>query len=184
MRKFSIFPLTGTSHFPFSNKSRGFTLIELLTVVTILGVIGTIVIAVITLTLRGTKKTDLLELGRQNGDTALSQIVKNIRYAQSLNDPTTCVPTTTVSSITVTSLSDNAQTTFACRNNTIASNSAALIDTNSLTVSSCSFVCSQANAATPPTITIHYTLAPKNANSFVETNFTLPFQTSVTMRNH
>lgn len=162
----------------------GFTLIELLTVLAVLGVIGTIVIAVITITLRGTKKSDLLEVGRQNGETALSQIVKSIRYAQTLNDPTSCVGSTTVNAITITSLSDNAQTTYACVNNTIASNSASLIDSNSLTISNCSFVCSQATSGDPPTITITYTLTPKNTSSFFETNFTLPFQTSVTMRNY
>lgn len=165
-------------------KQKGFTLIELLTVLTILGVIGTIVVAVITMTLRGTKKSDLLEVGRQNGDTALSQIVKGIRYASTLNSPSTCIPAATVPSITVTSLTDSAQTTYACVNNTIASNSASLVDTNSLTVSNCSFVCSQTQTGAPPTITISYTLQPKTSSSFVETNFNLPFQTSVTMRNH
>ncbi|MGI8420492.1 MAG: type II secretion system protein [Candidatus Levyibacteriota bacterium] len=162
---------------------KGFTLIELLTVLTILGVIGTIVVAIVTMTLRGSKKSDMLENARQNGDTALSQMVKGIRYADSMNNPASCVGTTTVSSITFTSLSDNAQTTYACANNTISSNSASLIDTSTLTVTNCSFVCSQSSVTVPPTITIQYTLSPKTASSLVENNFTVPFQSSVTMRN-
>ncbi|MGH7204156.1 MAG: prepilin-type N-terminal cleavage/methylation domain-containing protein [Candidatus Levyibacteriota bacterium] len=176
MRKFLPFKVTYA-------KSQGFTLIELLTVLTILGVIGIIVVAIVTMTLRGSKKSDMLENARQNGDNALSQVVKGIRYADSINDPTSCVSTTTVSSITVTSLSDNAQTTFACANNTISSNSASLIDTSTLSVTNCSFVCSQSSSAVPPTITIQYTLSPKTTNNLVENNFSVPFQSSVTMRN-
>lgn len=163
---------------------RGFTLIELLTVIGILSIIGAIVVSVLSLTLRGTKKSDLLEVARQNGDTALSQMVKNVRYAKSLNTPSSCVPATTTQSVTITSLSDNAQTTLSCSGGTVSSNSASLIDTTTLTVSACSFVCTQTTVYDPPTITIKYTLAPKSSGSFSETNFLLPFQSSVTMRNY
>lgn len=168
----------------FSKNNKGFTLIELLTVIAILGVIGTIVVAVITMTLRGTKKADLLDTARQNGDTALSQMVKSIRYAKSLDDPTSCVDESTINSITVTSLAANSQITYACENDTIASNGASLIDNSVIKVSNCSFVCKQETVSDPPTVTILYTLEPKVRSDFIETNFTLPFQTSVTMRNY
>lgn len=167
----------------FSKDSKGFTLIELITVIAILGVIATIVVGVITITLRGTKKSDLLDSARQNGDTALSQIVKNIRYAKSLDSPTSCVGGTTVDSIMVTSINDD-KTTYACVNNMITANNESLLDASVLSVANCSFVCSQSATGNPPTITIKYTLTPKNPTNFVETNFTLPFQTSVTMRNY
>ncbi len=167
---------------------KGFTLIELLTVISIMGVIGAIVVSVITITLRGSAKTDLMEYARQNSDAALSQMVKSIRYAASLNNPVSCVPSVTVSAITITSLTDYAKTTYSCAGGTISSNSATasepLIDTNSLKVSACSFVCSQPTLNDPPTITILYTVSPKIAGNFAETNFTIPFQTSVTMRNY
>jgi prepilin-type N-terminal cleavage/methylation domain-containing protein len=165
-------------------KNKGFTLIEILMVIGLLSIIGTIAVTVITITLRSAKKTDLLNFANQNGDAALSQMVKNIRYAQTLNSPATCVPTTTVSSITITSFSDHQQTTYSCAGNTISSNSASLLDTNSLTVSSCSFVCSQSSALVPPIITIQYVLAPKTAGNFADSNFSLPFQSSVTLRNY
>ena len=57
-------------------KTKGFTLIELMTVIGILAVIGTIAVSVITITLRGTKKTDLLETAQQNSDTALPKWLK------------------------------------------------------------------------------------------------------------
>src|SRR6267154_766889 len=95
-------------------KSRGFTLIELLTVVGIVSIIGTIVVAILSVTLRATKKSDLLESARQNGDVALSQMVRSIRYAQSLDSPAACVPTASVSAVTITSFADKAQTTYVC----------------------------------------------------------------------
>lgn len=169
-----------------SHSSKGFTLIELLTVITILSVIGTIVVTVITITFRGTRKADLLENARQNGDTALSLMVKNIRYAKSLDAPASCVPppaSVTTSSIKITSLLDNQQTIYSCSGSTIASNGASLFDTNSLKVTSCSFVCTQPTLLDPPTITIQYTLSPAKPGSFTETKFTVPFQSSVTLRN-
>jgi prepilin-type N-terminal cleavage/methylation domain-containing protein len=164
----------------------GFTLIELLTVIGILTVIGTIAVGVITVTLRGTRKTDLLEFARQDGSSALSQMVNSIRYAETLNAPASCVPTTTGNSVTISSLSDHAQTTYSCSGATIASNGASLIDTSSISVkaNSCSFVCAQPNTTDPPTITIQFTLVPAHPGGFAETNFTLPFQTTVTMRNY
>lgn len=179
LKKLSIFNSLFSNH-------EGFTLIELLTVIGIMGTLGTIVVLILSVTLRGTRKSDLLETARQNGDVALSQMIRSIRYAQSLDNPITCVPTASVSAITVTSFSDKGQTTYACvngANSTISSNSASLFDTTSLNVSSCYFTCSQPTTIDPPTITIQFTLSPKTTGIFSETNFTLPFQSSVTMRN-
>ena len=178
MKKLSLFN-------PKFSDSKGFTLIEMLMVIGILSVIGTVAVTVITITLRGAKKTDLLNFANQNGDAALSQMVKSIRYA-TLTTPASCVTTTTTSSITITSLLDHQPTTYSCANGTISSNSASLLDTNSLQVVSCAstFVCSQPSALVPPIITIQYVLAPKIGGSFEETNFRLPFQSSVTLRNY
>ena len=49
-------------------------------------------------------------------------MVKDIRYATSLNTPATCVPTTTVPSITITSVSTQTQTTYSCNAGTITDN--------------------------------------------------------------
>jgi prepilin-type N-terminal cleavage/methylation domain-containing protein len=169
MKKFSI--------------SKGFTLIEILTVISILSVIGAITVSVITITLRTTKKSDVLEIARQESDTALTQMVKNIRYAQSLDNPTSCVTSSSVNSITVTSVTTRIQTTYSCTAGTIKANNISLFNTNALQVTSCSFVCTQPTLNDPPTITIQYTLKPASTGVFSETNFTLPFQSSVTMRN-
>jgi prepilin-type N-terminal cleavage/methylation domain-containing protein len=174
MRKFSIFK------FQFS---QGFTLIEILTVISILAVIGSITVAVITVTLRTTKKSDLIEAARNDSDTALTQMVKSIRYAASLDNPASCVPSKTVASITFTSVTTHLQTTYDCNAGTIKSNGTSLFNTNAFQVTSCSFVCTQPTLNDPPTITIQYTLQPASGGFFAETNFSLPFESSVTMRN-
>ena len=167
-----------TSHF---SSQRGYTLIELLTVI---GILSVIVVSVVFISLRGSQKSDKLETVRQGGDTALSQMVRSIRYAKTLNTPASCVPAVNSSSITITSLQDNGQTTYSCNANTISSNSASLIDTNAVSVTACSFTCSQQRVSDPPTIQIQFSLSAKNSNSFTETQATIPFQTSVTLRNY
>jgi len=163
---------------------KGFTLIEILTVIGILGVIGAITTGVITITLRGTKKSDLMEVARQESDTALTQMVKTIRYAQSLDSPTSCMPSPqTVSSIQVSAVGTHVQTTYTCGAGSIQSNGISLFNTNAVTVNSCSFVCTQPTLNDPSTITIKYTLSQASGGNFAESSFSLPFETSVTMRN-
>ena len=112
-------------------------------------------------------------------------MVRTIRYAKSLDDPASCVPSTTQSSITISGFDEN-QTKLSCpagASTAITSNSASLTDDTAISVSACSFTCTQPTTVDPPTITIQFTLTSKNQNNLVETTGTLPFQTSVTMRN-
>jgi len=167
------------------SKLQGFTLIELLIAIGVMVTVSTIALTILTVILRSSEKANLMLQLKQNGNAALSQMVDAIRYAKSLDSPASCMPSVTLTppSLTITSLQDNGQTTYACSANTISSNSASLIDTNAFTVSSCSFVCSQSSADTPPTITIQFTLQTKTQNNFVETTASLPFESAVTLRN-
>lgn len=165
---------------------RGFTLVEVLVVISLIGIIGTLVVAVLSITLRGSQKADVIAVTRQNGNLALSQMTKQIRFAKSIDSPSSCIPSVTSTSITITSFTDGDQTTFACPTSLdsgITSNSASLMDANAVSVESCSFICSQANSQDPPTVTIEFTLIPFVENQFTEAQTSLPFQTSVTMRN-
>src|SRR6476620_10997524 len=74
----------------------GFTLIELL-----IAVVGTIAVSVLSFTLRGSKKSDSIEVIRQSGDAALSKMVRTIRYAKSLDSPS-CNPAAVKQAISVT----------------------------------------------------------------------------------
>ncbi len=168
-------------------RGSGFTLIELLLAIAIFAVIGTVSLSILFMTLRAGKKSDLLIVLKQSGSAAMSQVVKNIRYAKSLDSPNSCTSTVVSQQITVTSILDNGSTTFQCTSvspNTIASNGASLIDTSVAVVTDCAFTCTQSTVNDPPTINFVFKLSSKNATSLVETQASIPFQTSVTMRNY
>ena len=169
-------------------KIRGFTLTELLIAIAVFATTGTIILSILFVTLRTSSKSEKLVILKQNGNTAVSQIVKHIRYAKSLDSPASCPvsPGPALTSITITSVLDNGKTTFSCEVGppaTIASNSASLVDTNSVVVTQCSFTCSQPTLNDPPTINFSITLDAKSTNNLVETTGSIPFQTSVIMRN-
>ncbi len=171
----------------------GFTLIEMLAVMVVFASIGTIIISTIFISLRGSKKSDSVTSVRQNGNFALSQMVKTIRYAKTLDNPYPCVlpppptPVPSYQSITVTGY-DNSQTTFTCTTGlagTISQNNQSLLDTSSsgVSVSSCSITCSQNSESTPPTVSISFTLSPRTGAGSADASTAIPFETSVTLRN-
>jgi len=79
---------------------------------------------------------------------------------------------------------DGGQTTFSCDTSGIASNSASLIDTSSVDVSSCYFTCTQSDTFFPPNIGINFTLTQKGNPQFFENKASATFQTSVSVRNY
>jgi prepilin-type N-terminal cleavage/methylation domain-containing protein len=169
-----------------NKQSTGFTLLEVLISIGVFAAISSIIVTVLFISFRASKKSEVVVSLKQNGDSVLSQIVKSIRYAQSLDNPVSCTTPVTRSSITITSILDNAQTTFSCpvgAATSISSNSAALLDSSIVAVSACSFTCSQPTINDPPTITVEFTLSARNTTNFVETTGAIPFQTAVTLRN-
>lgn len=149
--------------------------------------ISSIIVSVLFISFRTSKKSESLVVLKQNGNAAMSQMVNSIRYAQSLDDPISCVTPVTQSEITITSAFDGGQTTFSCPNNTsdaIASNGAALLDTGVVEISTCSFVCSQTTLNDPPTITIQYYLDMIDTTTANDKRAGISFQTAVTLRNY
>ena len=163
---------------------RGYTLIELLSVIAIFAIVGAIVVSIMAFTLRGSKKSDLTESVRESGNAALSQMVRVIRYTQSIDSPVSCAPSSTTSGITFTSMA-GVQTALVCdaTAKTITSNGVSVLDTTSVLVQSCSFTCRQPTNDDIPSVTIQFTLKSNNTTSFFENSVTLPFQTTVTLRN-
>lgn len=168
--------------------TKGFTLVEFLIVTAILGIIGSVVLSVLFTTFRVSKKADSLVELRQTGDSVISQVVKNIRYAKSLDFPTSCVGGVISPYITVTSIVDNSQTTFSCEASAvggkIASNGASLIDDRRITAANCFFSCTQDSISDPPIINFSFRLQLLNDTSFSETQAFVPFQASVILRNY
>jgi prepilin-type N-terminal cleavage/methylation domain-containing protein len=170
-------------------KNKGFTLIELLVVISIFVILTTIILSTLIVVLRGSKNSDSLILVKQNGNYAMTQMIRMIRFAKSLDSPVTC-DSTPLNSITITTFDLN-QTTFSCpvdslpTPNFIASNSAnstKLTNMQTVGVSTCSFVCTQSSTG-PPLIKITFSLKKINSNGLPEGDVTIPFQSSVTMRN-
>ncbi len=161
----------------------GFTLIEMVVVLFVFVSISGIIAAIFFVALRSTKKTDLILSVRENGNHAINQMSRMIRYAKDISAPASCTPAqTNLSQITIDS-EDGGITTFACTGTSIASNTANLIDINTVAVAQCSFACSQVNINTPPIIDIMFTLKQKGAAQLYENQSTIPFNTSVSLRN-
>jgi type II secretory pathway pseudopilin PulG len=183
--------------------SKGFTLVELLSSIIVLVAVGSVIAGIITSSLRGTNKTTTIENIRQNGNYTLAQMSKNIEYAQvfnglsndGVNYVTSCpfslastpaAVTTNYNFIKVTPL-NSSLITYSCTSSpvSITANSSPLIDTNVVSLISCTLSCVQAKATDIPIIKIGFTLGPRNSNNLVE-NSTPPilFETSVTIRNY
>lgn len=184
---------------------KGFTLVELLVVVTVLITVGIVSVQIITSSLRGTNKTNLIDTVRQNGNYAISQMAKAIQYSEeflglspddsagsytrvcpsSPDDPP--VPVNTSYKYIKIKPFNEEIIAYGCgiAGDAITSNGSPLINTSSVKVSDCSISCTQAGVVDTPIITVFFKLEPKNPGTLFE-QFLLPitFQTSVTMRNY
>lgn len=166
--------------------SAGFTLVELLVSSAIFITTSTIIVTVLFIAFRVNQRTEITLSVKNNGNNALSQMVNSIKYAKRLDNPVSCTTSPVVQQITFTSAFDNGQTTLSCGTgaaSSIASNGASLINTNAVTVQSCTFTCRQTSINDAPTITIQFSLTSKTYVGTSESQTVLPFQTAVTMRN-
>jgi prepilin-type N-terminal cleavage/methylation domain-containing protein len=165
---------------------KGFTLLEVLVVLVIFLTVGGTVVSVLSIALRGAKKTDVVMSVKQNGDFALNEMIRSIRYASDLTSPAVCYPPVSANSVSIVSNSDYQTTQYSCPadpTGPISSNSAALIDTSAVKVTSCSFTCSQPVTGGPPNINIKFTLTSLGQTNFFESQSTRPFESTVTLRN-
>ncbi|MDO8658022.1 MAG: type II secretion system protein [Candidatus Levybacteria bacterium] len=184
----------------------GFTLIELLVVIGIMVFVGGMIGSILFSSLRGTNKTNTITVVRQNGSFAITQMAKMIRNAREFNGVSTdgstfvtdcskiVAPTPSPAYVSITSF-DGGTTTFSCCSSTITSSSASLssvcspgnytelIDTNVVKLDSCSFSCTQSGTFDYPNIGINFSLSAQGTNLPPEKSATIPFQTSIILRN-
>lgn len=186
------------------NSQSGYTLIELLAVIIILVTVGGLITSILVTSLRGGNKSNTTNEVRENGNYIISQMSKMITFAKSFDGVSTdgtpnsyvanCIVTqpppptpapapVSYQYIKITSF-DGGQTVFSCNGSAIASNGASLINVSNLSVSACSFLCTQTNLLSSPTIDINFTLSKAAAGLFVENQSKIIFQTSVTPRNN
>lgn len=168
-----------------AESTKGFTLVELLVVSGVFIIITTSVVSILFIVLRGIKKSDSIRIVRQNGEQAMAQMVRMMRFAESLDGP---CPFTDSQSVTITEV-NFFQTTFTCPStspvsppNYISSNGAELTNKDTVIVQECFFSCAQ-QAGSSPTIGISFTLSKLNLSSLPEEDTRISFKNSVTLRN-
>lgn len=159
-------------------EKRGFTLIEILVVFGILAIISVVASNMFFAVLRGTTKTKSMQLIKQNGDYAISLMVRMIRNARSIS-------TYTPSSLTIIN-PDGGTTIFSCVNNVITSNSASLISTE-VKVVSCIAVFTVTDGEpgiSPDTVAIDFDLSQVGVTDRPEEQAQVKFKTTVSLRNY
>ncbi len=194
-----------------SELNRGFTLVELLASIIVFVAVGVVISGIVTSTLRGTNKTNVIENIRQNGNYTLAQISKNIEYAASFGGlstngvtyvtscpfsttPTPAPTTTPYNFIKIIPLNGDpiiynctgSTLTIATLNGTTTPTPTPLIDTNYFSFTGCTLSCTQTRSTDIPIIGIGFSLGSKIPNNGLVENSSPPiiFQTSVTIRNY
>lgn len=92
--------------------NKGFTLAEILVVMAITAIVGTILVAIFTNTLRGSNKSQILAVIKQNGQAALENMDKTIRNADNVICPKIISPATSASSDTLVIVKNGLYTRF------------------------------------------------------------------------
>ncbi len=168
--------------------SFGFTLIELLVATALIITATTIVVAILTSSLRGVNKTTISEEVRQNGNSAIGRMSRVLQFAESFQDSSTdglaytpaC--TTGVNYQSIRIKSGGLLRTLSCQN--LSLDASPLIDTAKVQVvaGSCRFTCAQDNSNVSPVIGIYFSLS-EAVTSTPEKSALINFSTTVKMRN-
>lgn len=155
---------------------RGFTLIELLVVIGVFGAVSALVVGILLSTLGSSEKTSTLDFVRQNGDFAMSTMTRSIREGELASS---CSGNMT--SLSIAKSGSIIRYSCDAANKRITSDSTSLTSTQ-IAVQSCSFSCTRVGVS-PPVITIKFNLVPAGATTFPESQASVDFETSVTLRN-
>jgi len=158
---------------------KGLSLIEILIVITIFAVIGLLSTRSVFLTLRSAKKSDSMIRVRENVNYSFSVIERQLRNAESI----TC-PNPSFNRLDYISLEGTA-TSFACatsgQDKYVASGSGRLTSSD-ITVTNCSFTCTQADINNPPYVNIIVEAEDNISQS--EEKGRVSIQTQIVLRNY
>lgn len=181
----------------------GFTLIEVLVASSIVIAASTIVVGIITTTFRTSNKTISIEQIRENGNFAVSQITKEIQFADAFNGvsdngsefDTTCISGTSYRYVqvrtgvdikTISCLDDSGTTEgIYLKKNDQAARS--LISSENVVIEggTCSITCSLGEGSVSPVIGISFDLSLSDSfkANLPEGASATNFSTSIKMRN-
>lgn len=197
----------------YSAINRGFTIIELLIVMLILVIVGGLMTSIFVVSLRSTNKSNNLATVRQNGNGAIEQMSRKLRYATKIVGLGNTLPVTTLDSnpglcsdgsvdldpsqyykmisFETENPDPNIDTpilnTFSCNDSdgTIDIDTDAITDKLHTSVQNCSFSCIQQPSGS--TVNIYFKMSDKNGGTSTEINENvvtpITFSTSVTLRN-
>lgn len=158
---------------------KGFSLIEILIVISIFAVVGILSTRAILLTMRGAKKSDSLVRVRENVNYALSIIERQVRNSESV-----ICSTSTPTLINYISL-EGTPATFSCvtsgTDKYIASGSAR-ITSSDVSITSCSFSCTQVDANKPSIIKVSVVAEDLTSTSVEKGSVTA--ETEIVTRNY
>lgn len=139
------------------SESNGFSLIEMLVVMAVFAVLTVVMTQVLFVTIRGSKKSDATVRVRQNLESAVSSMERQLHNAV---DVPVC-PNPDVSTLTLEDI-NNETTIFSCinigNNGYIASNSARLTSTE-IIITSCSITCAGGGTSGTKSVLLNITAA-------------------------
>ena len=167
----------------------GFTLIEMLVVMTIVGILGSMLVVIFVNVLRGSSKSNSQIILRQNGNYALSQIASIVRYSKNVISPVCSVSDPVAGNILEVTAVDDRQMTYTCPASSLQTitvndgvTTSPLFDIATVSISSCSFTCIQQGPVSSPVIGIQFVLA-RTSGTLPNTSATSPFSTTISLRN-
>lgn len=178
-------------------KSEGLTLVELLVSMAVMITSATIVVAIITASLRGASKTNVSEDLRQSGNSALAQISKIIQFSDNFESAVVAdegnegeietVCSAESDNYSEINIDDNgASKKISCSVDIngvidVQIDDTSVLDLNKVTVNECRLTCSQADSTTSPIIGIYFEL--QSANDLEDKSGSVVFEKSVKIRN-
>lgn len=179
-------------------KQSGFSLVEAIVVLGILVIIGSIITGILYTTLRSANKSKIINAASLSGNYALSVITDIVNSSSQITamggtplDATyNCTNAGGISAQSITlQRTDGGVTTLSCSGNTIASNSASLIDTSLVQAdtsnpSACYYKCSQSSLYSDPIIEVGFSLTQIAANASEENRVSIDFKTDIDMKNY
>lgn len=167
----------------------GFSLIELLVGIAIIITTSTIVLSIIVSSFRISSKTTASSTVRQNGNYALAQMTRQLKFADSFQgahragSPVIDNPCGVGVDYDQVDIKQNKEdVSIVCSDDEISVDGENSIDTNNIQIGSCSLTCSQAGSE-GPVITIDFDLAIGDADTAIEDRASIDFSTTVKMRN-
>ncbi len=160
---------------------RGFTLIETILTVGIFGIITMVIVTVLVTSLRSALKTDLSNRAKQVGNTLLTVMSRYLHNATSINSCS--------NNIVAYTKDDGSSASFECKDNdgnpgngyeTIWSSGAVVLNS----VYSVNELCQITCVGTPPKeVQVKFIISRGAPNGNQYEKISIPFQTSITLRN-